>query len=290
MKAMIALTVAEGKRLIAKAIVRTPEVQRALQGGKILLKGGTTVSAVAEELVGMPLLISGRVSPRGFKATRIPCDAPHAMLIEGSEWRKVDDELPEVVPSLGENDAFVVGANLIDAHGGAAMAVGAPLGGRPGRVLAGIQAQGVPILVAAGLEKLIPGFVGDAVRSAGRNGVDFSMGMSVGLIPICGQVVTEVEAVKLLAPVQCQVIARGGLDGAEGGVGLAVWGEPADVERLFLLALGLKGASTSGAGQSLYECESASSTCKGHRACIYRSPGLIPAARDGSADRGAALR
>jgi hypothetical protein len=276
---MMALTVAEGKRLIAKAILRTPEVQRARQGGKILLKGGTTVSAVAEELVGVPMLISGRISPRGFKATRVPCDAPHAMLIEGSQWRKVDDELPDVVPSLGDGDVFVIGANLIDAQGGAAMAVGAPLGDRPGRVLAGIQAQGVPILVAAGLEKLIPGSVAVAVRAAGRKGVDFSTGMSVGLIPIFGRVVTEVEAVKLLAPVQCQVIARGGLDGAEGGVGLAVWGEAAGVESIFRLILSLKGAGTSGADESLWECESASRTCKGHQACIYRSPGLIPGAK-----------
>ncbi len=283
MKAMMTFTVAEGKRLIAKAIARSPEVQRALRGGKILLKGGTTVSALAEELVGVPMLISGRISPRGFKATRIPCEAPHSMLIEGSEWRKVDDELQEVVPTLGENDLFVVGANLIDAHGGAAMAVGAPLGDRPGRILAGIQAQGVPIIVAAGLEKLIPGSVGDAVQAAGRRGVDFSMGMSVGLIPIFGRIVTELEAAKMLAPVQCQVIARGGLDGAEGGVALAVWGEPEGVEELFRLALELKGASTSGAEDSLWECESASRTCKGHQACIYRSPALIPRARDGSA-------
>ncbi len=282
MKAMIALTVSEGKRLIAKAIVRTPEVQRALQGGKILLKGGTTVSAIAEELVGMPMLISGRISPRGFKATRIPCDAPHAMLIEGSRWRKVDDELQEVVPTLDENDVFVTGANLIDAHGGAAMAVGAPLGDRPGRILAGVQAQGVPVLVAAGLEKLIPGSVGEAVRAAGRKGVAFSTGMSVGLIPIFGRVITEVEAVRLLAPVQCQVVARGGLDGAEGGVGLAVWGEAPDVESIFRVALELKGATTSGADESLHECDSASTTCKGHQACIYRSPRLIPGVMSGA--------
>jgi len=277
MKAMMTLTVAEGKRLIAKAIARTPEVRRAREGGKILLKGGTTVSAVAEELVGVPMLISGRISPRGFKATRIPCDAPHVMLIEGSSWRKVDDELPDVVAALGDGDVFVTGANVIDAHGGAAMAVGAPLGDRPGRVLAGIQAQGVPILVAAGLEKLIPGSVADAVRAAGRKGVDFSTGMSVGLVPIFGRVVTEVEAVRLLAGVQCQVIARGGVDGAEGGVGLSVWGDAAGVESIFRLVLDLKGARTSGAEDSLWECESASSTCKGHQACIYRSPRLIPA-------------
>ena len=41
-KAQIALTVAEGKRLIAKAVVSLPEVENARRHGKILLKGGTT--------------------------------------------------------------------------------------------------------------------------------------------------------------------------------------------------------------------------------------------------------
>ena len=36
-KVMIALTVAEGKRLIARAVVQLPEVMRAREGGKILL-------------------------------------------------------------------------------------------------------------------------------------------------------------------------------------------------------------------------------------------------------------
>lgn len=64
MKAIISLTVPEGKRLIAKAVVHLPEVKRARETGKILLKGGTTVSAIAQELVGAPLRISGRVTPR----------------------------------------------------------------------------------------------------------------------------------------------------------------------------------------------------------------------------------
>lgn len=54
--------------------------------------------------------------------------------------------------------------------------------------------------VAAGLEKLIPGRVEEAVRAAGRKGVALSMGMAVGLMPIYGRPMTEVEAVKLLAP------------------------------------------------------------------------------------------
>lgn len=277
MKAMIALTVPEGKRLIAKAVAQMPEVARARESGKILLKGGTTVSAVAEELVGFPLRVSGRISPRGLKAADVVCDAPHSILIEGSQWRNVDSHLPEAVTRLGAGDAVVIGANIIDARGGAAMMAGTPLGGNPGTVMTGMMAEGVPIIVVAGLEKLIPGSVADAVRAAGRKGVDRSMGMAVGLMPIYGRVVTEVEAVRLLAPVECEVIGRGGIDGAEGGTALAIWGEAAAVERVFLLALELKGARTSGVPESMAECVGASSRCHGHLSCIYRSPALANA-------------
>ncbi len=275
MKAMISLTVAEGKRLIAKAVVRLPEVIRAQEGGKILLKGGTTVSAIAEELVGVPLRISGRISSRGLKVSRDTCDAPHSMLIQGSAWSNVDGELPEVVANLGESDAAIIGANLIDAHGGAAIMGGGSLGSRPGRVITGMMVEGVPIIVAAGLEKLIPGTVDQAVRAAGRKGVALSMGMAVGLMPLCGRVVSELEAVKLLAPVDCQVIGKGGIDGAEGGVTLVVSGKDVDVERIFRLALELKGAGTSGIAESLPECDKAGAGCQGHLACIYRSPRLV---------------
>ncbi len=275
MKAMITLTVAEGKRLIAKAVTRMPEVIRAQQSGRILLKGGTTVSAIAEELVGVPMRISGRISPRGLKTARAICDAPHSMLIEAGRWRNVDGELPEVVASLGEDDVFVIGANVIDAHGGAAMMAGSPLGGNPGKVMTGVMAEGITTIVAAGLEKLIPGTVDQAVRAAGRKNVTLSMGMSVGLMPIFGQIVTELEATKLLAPVECQIVGRGGVDGAEGGVALMVSGRDDDVESVFRLVLELKGTGTSGAAESLEECEQASRGCQGHRACVYRSPQLI---------------
>jgi hypothetical protein len=56
----LSITPAEGKRLIAKAIALMPEVVHAREHGKILVKGGTSASAVAEELVGVPIKISAR--------------------------------------------------------------------------------------------------------------------------------------------------------------------------------------------------------------------------------------
>ncbi|HEX2922707.1 MAG TPA: hypothetical protein VHS28_01615 [Chloroflexota bacterium] len=275
MRAIVSLTVPEGKRLIARAISQMPEIRHAREMGKILLKGGTTVSALAEELVGVPMRISGRVTPRGLKSSDVAGSAPHSMLVVGAEWRNIDDEMLKVVESLGAGDVVVIGANAIDAYGGAAMFAGAPLGGNPGLVMTGMMVEGPMVIVAAGLEKLIPGRLCDAVQVAGRKRIDISMGMSVGLMPIFGRVVTEVDAFKLLAPVDCQVIGRGGIAGAEGSTAFVLSGEESDVKRLFRLALELKGATTSGAPDSLVECVEASSRCRGHRACIYRSPKLL---------------
>lgn len=60
MKAMMTLTVAEGKRLIAKGIARMPAVVAARAGGKIFMKGGTTVSAV-ESVRNSTVAPAGRV-------------------------------------------------------------------------------------------------------------------------------------------------------------------------------------------------------------------------------------
>ena len=59
------LTVEEGKALLARGVMQHPRFIEAQQTGKILLKGGTTVSRVAELAIGTPLRISGRITSRG---------------------------------------------------------------------------------------------------------------------------------------------------------------------------------------------------------------------------------
>jgi len=82
MKAQVSLTVNEAKRIIAKGIAALPEVQMAFTSGKIFLKGGTTVSAVCEELIGKPMLIAGRISPQGTMMANTFSGKFHCALIE----------------------------------------------------------------------------------------------------------------------------------------------------------------------------------------------------------------
>ena len=81
-KVQVTLTGNEGKRLIAKAAVRMPEIQERLEKNKILLCGGTTVSALSEELGFGPLRISGRIDASGTRTALKKAKAPHNLLLD----------------------------------------------------------------------------------------------------------------------------------------------------------------------------------------------------------------
>jgi hypothetical protein len=49
------------------------------------------------------------------------------------------------------------------------------------------------------------------------------------LLPIPGETVTEIEALKLLTGVKAEMIAAGGISGAEGGVWLNIMGTPEQI-------------------------------------------------------------
>jgi hypothetical protein len=275
MRAQITLTVPEGKRIIAEAIYALEDYQRALKQGKILLKGGTTVSVLAEKTVGIPLRISGRVSALGTKAALMKSDHPHSILIENGRFENVDDRFPEAVLSMGREDVIVIGANAIDIHGNAAMMAGSPGGGIPGEGCAAMACEGMRVIIACGLEKLIPGNLADIVKKIGRKLSDVSQGMSVGLIPLYGEVVTEAEALSLMADVNPTIIGKGGLDEGTSALTMVVDGAKEEVLKVLSLIESVRGARTSGFARSMAECEPGSACPIEHIACSYRNPKLL---------------
>jgi len=268
MRVQITLTVPEGKRLIAKGIAARPDVKRVFRTGRILLKGGTTVSAISEELCRRPLRISGRVTPMGAKSSKEIDEVWHCVMIEKGSLRNIDGELEQAVRRLEKGDIVILGANAFDHYGNAAMMIGRALGGRPGLAWCGMMSEVSKVIVAVGIEKMVPGNLNEAVKNTGRSEVDLALGMAVGLIPICGEIYTEIEAVKTLAEVRPQIIGRGGIKGAEGATTLIVDGKRKEVLKIFQLIQSLKGASESGLDESLEECQPGKK-CKFHLACVY---------------------
>ncbi|MCK4830238.1 hypothetical protein KA005_81725, partial [bacterium] len=120
-----------------------------------------------------------------------------------------------------------------------------------------------------GLEKLIPGFIQEAVKAAGRD-KDLSYGMAVGLIPLIGKVVTEKDAAEIVSDIRCTVIGRGGIDGAGGSTVMDVAGEEVEVKKLLKIVDDIRGAGISGEESSMEECDGRSIRCREHRSCIYR--------------------
>ena len=57
------------------------------------------------------------------------------------------------------------------------------------------------VIVAVGVEKIVPGSLKNAIKNTGRSEVDLAIGMAVGLVPILGEIYTEIEAIKTLAKV-----------------------------------------------------------------------------------------
>jgi len=268
-----ALTVPEAKKIIALGASELPEIKSAFREGKIFLKGGTTVSALAEELVGLKLGICGRITPLGTKGSRTwPVDAPHSILIERGVPRSCDDREEEEILGMGKGNVFVIGANAIDGYGNAATMAGSALGGPPGKLLGGLMGEGINVIILAGLEKLIPGSIMEAVQACGRRKIDLSFGMAVGLIPIAGKLITEQIAVELLANVKCHVIGKGGISGAEGATTMVAEGDQAQIEKLFQIIKKIKGSKTSGSPMSLEECKPHGPGCPDDLACIYFKP------------------
>ena len=93
--------------------------------------------------------------------------------------------------------------------------------------------------------------------------------MAVGLIPLCGKVITEKDAVEILAKLNCTVIGKGGILGAEGSTVMVVEGLDKEVEKILKVVKGVKGADISGQKESLEECKRGNPSCKNHLACIY---------------------
>lgn len=266
----ITITVPQAKQLIALAVLELPEVQAALNQGKVILKSGTTISGIAIKLGVPPMRLGGRITPDGTRAAKNRVDAPFIVVVENGSWRAVDQSLTSELVASGPNDVFITGANAIDTHGVAGLLAGIEGGSTAGKAIGTLWSEGITTIVAAGLEKLIPGSIVDACKAAGRKRVEKSMGMAVGLLPIFGKVITEKQAVEILTGVTATVIAAGGLFGAEGATTLIIEGTNEQVNMAFSLLEKSKEYSLTCAPESLPSCSMGGSSCALHLGCIYK--------------------
>jgi hypothetical protein len=221
-------------------------VQHALKRGTIVIATSTTNAYLLEELLGEPIeqkgmFTAGVVTAKGCCVTDPKERYSHFVLEKGKVTEMKTTELPNVLAEMGPEDLFIKGANAIDPFGAAAIFLGGTGGGTIGNVWGYITANGIKTLFAVGLEKLVPISLADVVSKTGIKSVDRSLGMSVGLMVVQGEVVTELEAFRQLAGVETIPIGGGGINGGEGSKIFVLEGEEANIKIAYELICEIKG-------------------------------------------------
>ena len=173
---------------------------------------------------------------------------------------RVTMDVLEFLDTFDVGDAVIKGGNAVDPYGNAGVLASNSQGGTVGALLSFIAVRGLPIIMPIGLEKLIPDVI-EASNGWGQRTLDRSMGEKAWLVPVtCGLVVTEIEALGILAGVEARMIAGGGIGGSEGAVVLLLEGSEKDLDKAWKILEGVKGeAPIAGAAAQLHLLREATS-------------------------------
>ena len=232
------LTVAQSKRLIAKAVVQMPIVKKALISGTVIVTKGTTNTCIAEELLGKSVetgsYIYGRIIPENikdpFKGAK---PLSEVIFVDGKYMPEMT--LVEALEQLQPGDVVIKGGNALDYENKtAAVMIGGPNAGTTGKIMPYVIGRKAHLVIPIGLEKQISADV-TQMHLKMREPVE-SLNYIPSMFLLTGHIVTELEAMKILADVDVFQAAGGGVAGAEGGVWLIARGPRPVVEKALKIA------------------------------------------------------
>jgi hypothetical protein len=233
------ITPAAGKRLIAKAMTVYAPIKTALRSGVLVIIAGTTNGYIAEEVLSSIEQVDGFSRQRFFRGVSVPPkgglrksqqlpdenEFPGDVVIVKGDWQK-GKTIFDVIDDLEEGDVILKGANALDMQRRqAAILIAHPKAGTIGVALQAMAGRRVRLILPVGLEKRIHG---DLQQMALKINAPGNKGPR--LFPVMGEVFTELEAVASLTGAQAEVMAAGGIAGAEGCVWLAVDGDAAQLD------------------------------------------------------------
>jgi len=242
-QAQVVLTPSESKTLIAKAVAEMPIVKHALANGMVIIAKGTTNTYVAEALTGTDVphgaYVYGRTYPaKGGKQLPEIESIDEIVLIKGETQR--DLALEDAVKLLKPGDVVIKGANALDYENKTAgVLIGSSTGGTSGKIMPYVVARKAHLVVPVGLEKQIAGRVLDVANKM-REPVE-SLHDIPSMFLYTGHIVTEIEALDLLAGVSAFQAAAGGIGGAEGAVRLVCRGTREQVEKALAVVEAIQG-------------------------------------------------
>ena len=231
--AIVTLSPAESKRLIAKAVAVLPEVKAALKNGTLIIGWGTTTVFVAEEILGRTIahktdFASGVISGGELNANHNDTKLMPFVLKDG---KLSEVHQKAALSEFKPGDVFIKGANAVDIKGDVGILVAAPNGGSVHEAWFAIVGRGGHFICPVGLEKLITS-VNEAAQKCGIFRFKYSTGLPVSFITFSiAKVVTEIQAIQVLTGASATHVASGGIGGAEGTVTLVLEGEAPELEQ-----------------------------------------------------------
>lgn len=225
------VTVAMGKRLIGKGMAVHPDITRVLQSGTLVVIAGTTNGYVAEEILGS-MGLGDEFARIGFRrGMKVPprkeapeIDFPGDVVIRDGEWQK-GATVTQAAPQLRTGDVVLKGANAFDPRGQAAVQIGSDVGGTILSVMPAVIGRRVQLIVPVGLEKRVYEDINLITRRINAPETD-----GPRLLPMPGQIFTELDAINLLTGAEACLLAAGGVYGAEGSLWLGIDGTDEQIQ------------------------------------------------------------
>lgn len=244
LSALVVLNPAESRRLLARATVALPEVQNAYRNGMIIIARGITNAFVTEELFGISVepkagQTVGMICNGITNANSGPPPCTWHVIRQGKVVEGADSNVE--ILDFGAEDVFIKGANAIDPEGNAGTFSSSVKGGTIGMAWPIVMPRGGQLIMPVGLEKMIPSII-EAAEHSSIYRFKYSTGLPAKLMPVpTGKVITEIQALAILAGVRAYHLASGGVGGSEGAVVLAIEGDDERVEKAFDLIKSIKG-------------------------------------------------
>ncbi len=233
------ITPSAGKRLIAKALAKYPVITESLESGTVVIIAGTTNGYVAEEILSIVDQLKEFSRKRFFRGIVLPPGGPVTstgrakdesefqgdVVIKDGIWQK-GLTIFDVVDDLKEGDVILKGANALNLPlKQAGIYIGDPFGGTIGAALQAVVGRRVRLILPVGMEKRVYGDLNELSLRLNAPGTQ-----GPRLLPVSGEIFTEIEAISFLTGAKVEQVAGGGVSGAEGSIGLAISGTPEQMQ------------------------------------------------------------
>lgn len=229
------LTPSAGKKLIAKSFVCIPEIKKALNEQTIVIIAGTTNAYIVKELlncIGESDNFStkgfhrGITLPPGYKTDAQTTGFPGDVIIEKGVLIK-GKTIFDVVDDLDKGDIILKGANAVNlVSRKAGVLIGHPKGGTIQAALTAVIGKRAALYIPVGLEKRVYEDIDELAAT-----VNSPCATGPRLMPVSGNIVTELDAIGIMTGASARLVAAGGICGAEGSCYIAVSGSDEQVSK-----------------------------------------------------------